>query len=63
MLRGRGLSVLKCTVLRPARLPPLPAPPQEREQAHNATTSAAVPIAFSVATGSRTFQPKLISWS
>ena len=31
MLRGRGLSVLMRTVLRPARLPPLPAAPRERE--------------------------------
>jgi putative endonuclease len=31
MLRARGLSVLMRTVLRPARLPPLSAAPQERE--------------------------------
>src|SRR5438105_2633706 len=37
---------------------------RERERAHRkATTSAAVTTAFSVATGSRIFQPKLISWS
>ena len=34
----------------------------ERSRAHAATT-AAVTIAFSVATGSSTFQPKRISWS
>ena len=34
----------------------------ERRRAHAATT-AAVTMAFNVATGSRTFQPNRISWS
>jgi hypothetical protein len=32
MLRPRRLSVPRCTVLRGAGLPPLPAPPQSREE-------------------------------
>ena len=41
MLRERRLSVLLCTVLRAARLPPFPAVPQERQE--NSLTQRAVP--------------------
>ena len=43
---------------------PKPLTESKRLRAHeNATTSAAVTSALSVATGSSTFQPKAISWS
>ena len=42
---------------------PVPPKPPPRGGDQNATTHAAVISAFSVATGSRTFHPKRISWS
>src|SRR5207247_331214 len=39
LIRARRLPVRRCPVLHAARLPPLPAPPRERERAHVPVTS------------------------